>query len=244
MDFENSEIALQKESESEFSLTCSGELVGKVELYCNKFHNRSQYLRLHLPRYEKAWAAPLFSQLQITLKKPMQVMLSSDDTEQIDFLLAGGFSCKRKCYEMEVTANNFLQSRTAAPLEITVPGQSEYTSCCQLLYDYYKVTHAEINPLTADFVDFCEILPVEVCFEKKDGQIRHIAFIEENEIAYIASTDIDNIQSFAASVVSRLFSQYESIYFECDDCDAAAMALKGLFYIEAHESYDTYSRNL
>ncbi len=37
MDFENSEIALQKESECEFSLTCTGKLVGKVELYATNF---------------------------------------------------------------------------------------------------------------------------------------------------------------------------------------------------------------
>lgn len=107
MDFVNGEIALHKESEYGFSLACAGELVGKVELYRNSSHSRNQYLRLHLSRYENAWAALLFSQLQQAVKNPMQVMTSSDDIEQRDLLLAGGFSCKRKCYEMEVTADIF-----------------------------------------------------------------------------------------------------------------------------------------
>ncbi len=239
---QKSGIAISLESDNVYTIGYGEESIGKVRLYGNSFHSQNQYIRLDLFRYESSLALPLFSLLYQTIKKPLQVMVSSDNSEQVDFLLAGGFACKRKCYEVEVTSKDYSPSNTAFPPGIAKRGEPEYAVCCRLLYDYYKGTHEAINPLTADLAAFCEDLPVGVFYAKSGNQIQHFAFVEENEIAYIGSMDADHIQPFAESVASRLFAEYESICFECDDCDIAAMALKSLFHIEPQKSYDTYIR--
>jgi len=47
----------------------------------------------------------------------------------------------------------------------------------------------------------------------------------------------------AAVVVYTIFKKYFTITFECDDCDWAAMQLRGLFQNQSEESYDTYILN-
>lgn len=170
-------------------------------------------------------------------------MLSSDNTEQANFLISGGFLCRRRCYEMKVTARNYAASGKTASLNVARQGQPEYTACCRLLYGSYQETHAAINPLSADFAVFCERLPAEALYGKSDGVIRHAAFVENNEIAYFASADMAGVVPFAEAVVTRLFTRYETIRFECDNCDAAAMALKSLFRSGVQNSWDTYVLN-
>lgn len=223
-----------------FTVFCNEKSIGKIELYSNSFHKQNQYLRLQLSEYETAWAVPLFSHIQKTVKKPLQVMVLSTDAEQVKFLLAGGFVCKRKCYEIDVTAKELILRSEVTPINAAEKGVPEYDMCCRLLFDYYKQTHAEINPLSADYIEFCECLPEKVLYQSCFGNTMHFAFVEENEIAYIGSTNVNSIQSFAESLVQMLFSDYERICFECDNSDAAAMRLKGLFKAEILESFDTY----
>lgn len=223
-----------------FTVFCNEKSIGKIELYSNRFHKQNQYLHLHLSEYETAWAIPLFSDIQKIVKKPLQVMVSSTDAERVKFLLAGGFVCKRKCYEMDVTAKELISKSQVTPMNAAETGVPEYDMCCRLLFDYYKQTHAKVNPLTADYIEFCECLPEKALYQNYLGHTMHFAFVEENEIAYIGSTDVNSIQSFAESLVQMLFSDYERICFECDNGDAAAMQLKGLFKAEISESFDTY----
>lgn len=239
-----SRLVIYCDSDRVLSAAYDGEPVGKIELCRNRFHKQNQYLRLHLADYENAWVFPLFSQIQQAVGKPLQVMVSSEDSRQAELLRAGGFSCVRKCYELEVTSKDYIASNVMLPLESAKQGQPEYTSCCQLLYDYYRDTHAAINPLTADFSEFCEELPVEVFYEKNGEEIRHFAFVEGSEIAYIGSVDVGVMRPFAESIVCMLFAKFESISFECDDCDTAAMTLKDLFCFDPNESYDTYIRRM
>ncbi len=236
-------LVLHRESEMMFSAIYAGKPIGKIALYRNAFHSRNQYLRLHLAAYNSLWAAQLFSQLQEAVQKSLQVMLSSEDTRLAAFLTAGGFACKRRCFEMEVTAKDFVTTNNRIPLETAEKDLPEYDLCCQLLYDYYKQTHAAINPLSADLTAFCESLPPKVFYQKTEGEIKHVAFVEENEIAYTGSTDVGGIRPFAETVAATLFGDYETLCFECDDCDAAAMVLKGLFCTEVQESFDTYVRS-
>ncbi len=237
------EFTLRMDSENMLSVLYAGKPIGSIELYSNDFHNQNQYLRLRLSEYNNLWAAPLFSLLQETVQKPLQVMLSSEDTALAAFLIAGGFERKRSCFEMDVTLENFAAPNSMMPLKTANHGLPEYDLCCRLLFDYYKETHAAINPLTADFEAFCRELPAKAFYQEAGGQIKHFAFVEKNEIAYIGSADIININLFAKTVAAKLFIDYETIYFECDDCDAAAIVLKGLFSTEVRESYDTYVRN-
>ncbi len=237
---ETDALSFYREAENSLAVFCNEKSIGKIELYSNPFHKQNQYLHLHLSEYETAWAVPLFSDIQKTVKKPLQVMVSSTDAEQVKFLLAGGFVCKRKCYEMDVTAKELVLKSESTLINAAEKGVKEYDMCCKLLFDYYKQTHAGVNPLTADYIEFCERLPENVLYQSCLGQITHFAFVEENEIAYIGSTDVSSIQCFTESLVQMLFSDYERICFECDNGDAAAMRLKGLFNTETPESFDTY----
>ncbi len=237
---ETDALSFYREAEKSLAVFCNEKSIGKIEMYSNSFHKQNQYLHLHLSEYGTAWAVPLFSDIQKTVMKPLQVMVSSTDAEQVNFLLAGGFVCKRKCYEMDVTAKELILRSEVTPINAAKKGVPEYDMCCRLLFDYYKQTHAEVNPLTADYIEFCECLPEKVLYQSCLGNTMHFAFVEENEIAYIGSTDVDSIQSFAESLVEILFSDYETICFECDNGDAAAMLLKGLFNTEISESFDTY----
>ncbi len=216
----------------------------QIELYNNPFHEQNQYLRLHMEAYDPLDAGSIFSRLREQAGKTLQVMISSEDKKQREFLLAGGFQCKRRCYEIEASKEKLKEglrfSGNMVPLHRADASLPEYGECAQVMYEYYKCTHERINPLTAELAAFCEVLPKEVLFQRIDGEIKHVAFVEEDEIAYIGSTDPGNIQPFAESLVAVLFDEFETITFECDDCDAVAMTLWQLFSIEAEESYDTY----
>ncbi len=233
-------ITLEKISANIFHVAYGGNHIGQIQSYTNPFHGQNQYLQLHFAAYDPLWARELFSLLQDDIRKPLQIMLSSQDVKQSAFLLAGGFQCKRKCCEMEVSKNDLAISIKGMPLDSASSGSPAYTTCSQLMYDYYKRTHAEINPLTADYPAFCTALPKDAFFQKTDGEIKHFAFVEDNEIAYIGSADAAHVKPFAESLVSALFRKFETIHFECDNCDIAAMTLRQLFSNLTEEAFDTY----
>lgn len=233
-------LALRKESQNKLTVMEDQSPIGRVEWYGNPFHSGHQYLRIHFDTYDQRWAEPLFSLLRHTVGKPLQMMLSSDKTEQADFLIAGGFKRKRRCYEMEVSQKDFVPSPKETPVDVALKGMPTYDACCQLLFSYYKQTHEAVNPLTAAFSAFCDVLPSTALFQRVEGQMVHVAFVDENEIAYVASTDANGIRPFAQAMVQRLFAEHETLCFECDDGDTAAMTLKSLFHTEAQGAWDTY----
>lgn len=57
-------------------------------------------MALELQEYDTSFATPLFEKLATLAERDLQIMLSSDD-ERVDFLIAGGFECKRKCNDLE-----------------------------------------------------------------------------------------------------------------------------------------------
>lgn len=88
------------------------------------------------------------------------------------------------------------------------------------------------------------MLPTKAIYEQIENEVIHAAFIEENEIAYVCTKDKDRFLSFMNAAVRQLFTEYESITFECDDCDWAAMKVLDLFDIESVESYNTYIKDV
>lgn len=56
-----------------------------------------------------------------------------------------------------------------------------------------------------------------------------LAFVEEEEIAYVWGAEPAALREFLQRLVCRLFRQYDALCFECDDCDWAAICLKSLF---------------
>ena len=96
------------------------------------------------------------------------------------------------------------------------------------------------DALTAEPDEFCELLPETVLYQSDEAGFLHCAFVEENEIAYVCTADIRAFAAFAAAVAAELFKEYETICFEADDCDEAAMALKALFASGELSETDTY----
>ena len=121
-------------------------------------------------------------------------------------------------------------------------GSEEYDMCTRFLYEYYRNVHEAVNPLTASYEEFLKLLPDEVYYDSYEGEVRHIAFVEENEIAYVGSRDKSDFGRFITGVVRNLFNLYEELTFEYDDCDETAIVLKDLFEAEVEESYNTYVR--
>lgn len=220
-----------------FELIQHGEHLGRVSAGRDEFHSRNIYLELDLMRYEPAGALELFATLRNALGAPLQVMQSSEDREAEAYLRAGGFRLARRCFEMTVREKDMLPGEYA-PVELYFArkGEAEYEKLCERLYFRYAATHSPISPLTASLEKFCEAVPpTAVC----SGDGRHFAFVQGDEIAYFGG-EAEGFTDFAATLARRMFSRYDSIFFECDDCDELAMTLRGLFRQDEDESWDTY----
>ncbi|WP_155970309.1 GNAT family acetyltransferase [Streptococcus ruminantium] len=124
-----------------FHISYQGRPLGKIHSYQNPYHQTNIYLRLDLVDFDCTIAEQLFQSLQTSLGgKPLQVMLSSAEQERIHFLTAAGFVCKRKCYEFEVTKQDYLS----------------------------QTGHQDINPWTASQEEFEKGLPDLVYTDSKN----------------------------------------------------------------------------
>lgn len=234
-------ITLKKFNQQEYTIFKNNQSLGNIKLYTNSFHTQNCYLQLNLNSYDIAIAAELFNLLSNEINKPLQVMTSSEDRELIIFLENGGFKCKRRCYEMEISPENYIaEAYKKVNLQYCMQGSAEYDMCCQLMYHYYSKTHESINPLTVDYSTFTERLPKQAIYLYKNENIVSVAFVEENEIAYVASNEVADFKDFIRTVVEDMFEKHEDICFECDDCDEAAMELRSLFESDTYDSYNTY----
>lgn len=214
--------------------------IGTIRLSENPYHKQNCYIELKLEYYDNAISAELFKKLAQMIQRPLQVMVNSDNTQITSFLTAGGFVLKRKCYEVEATKEDWVG--TAAPVSLcsAYEGDEIFDLCCMLMYERYKDTHKAVNPWTAELIDFRNQLPSDVCYEADGDTIVNLAFIEENEIAYVYSVDPARFARFAAALVNNLFAEYETVFFESDDCDWVAMRLRGMFVNQEETSFDTY----
>lgn len=232
-------VGLERES-NRFAVFQAGRRIGTAELYDNPCHMSNCYVKLELERWDTGISAELFAQLREIANRPLQVMVSSDDAERVEFLTAGGFRRRRKCYEMEVCAADYRGGNPNMRLLHSHTGEPDYDRCCRKLFDYYVETHRAINPWTADYEAFVRNIPVRLVYEKRDGEITSLVFVEKNEIAYVCGTDRQTFRVFAAGVAAWMLGQYPSICFESDDCDWAAMELRSLFTNLKETSFDTY----
>ncbi len=232
--------------------------IGKIETYTNAFHNKHSYLKLNLKEFDTEIAEEIFYNLSKVINKPLQVMTSSKNKDLINFLLAGNFQLKRKSYELEISKKDLVNSykeklqrsthnTISNNFEYCKKGDENYQLCCDLLFSYYKNTHKAINPLTASFEEFIQELPDTVYYEIQNNKIQNLAFIENNEIAYLASNNFKNFNSFLLSLINMLLKKYNTICFEADDCDYLAINLVKLFKtnneieeLKNLESFNTY----
>ena len=175
-------------------------------------------------------------------KRPLQTSLSSDESECIRLLLESGFLLKRKCYEMNACRSDLLLplEKNQSELFTAEKGSETYAACAEMMFGYYAVTHASVNPLTASLEEFTNILPSSAVYTETNGVIRAVAFIEKNEIAYLASDSPKDLPSFLEALLARMFAKYDRIIFETDDVDPAAMSLMNMFSKRPAVSFDTY----
>jgi len=235
-------ITLQKQDQF-YLILRDGVQIGSAELYDNPYHRTNCYVRLRLRDPDPAISAQLFANLQQLANRPLQVMVSSSNTAMTAFLLAGGFVLGRKCWEVDADADDYVGSRIELPMQEASAGQPAYDQCGRMLYAHYQETHKAVNPWTADEAAFFRQLPETAFYGTGNGRITSLAFTEENEIAYVCGTDRQQFTRFSQALVTKLLKDHARIAFECDDCDWAAMQLRGLFQNQSEESYDTYILN-
>lgn len=210
-----------------------------MKTYTNKFHNKHTYLYI-----ENSEISTIndFDHLLDKYKKPLQIGVDSDNDNLIDLLEKNDFILKRKCYEVEATKADLKYPLEKADIFQCHYGSYEYKKCCQILYDYYALVHYDVSPLTASFAEFVNIIPKDSLYIKEDGIITTCAFVEENEIAYLATSKSDSKtrRVFLSALLTFLFEKYQYIFFEADDTDYFAIELKDIFDINIKSSYDTY----
>lgn len=225
------------QGDNHFELYRDGRTIGCIVVSCNPFHSGHAYLNLGLTEYDPTIAEELFDRLQSQISKPLQVMLYSNKKTICDFLLAGKFTCKRRCFEVEGCREDLTKPISVrVSLNYTTSGEKSYRTASRMLYEYYRGTHEEISPLTADFETFCAGLPdVAVLSPEKT----HAAFLEQEEIAYVASREPRNAEAFLETVLADQLHKWGRVSFECDDCDPVAIQLLN-FFPQPESSYDTY----
>ncbi|MTB63602.1 GNAT family acetyltransferase [Streptococcus sp. zg-86] len=214
--------------------------IGTIHFKENPYHNQNIYLNFQLKQYDISLAPSLFQAILQHTKRPLQVMLDSADQTLIAFLEAGGFTCLRKCYEMEVSVQDYLGN--PAPIQFQMAEQTEniYYRCCNLLLNHYQERHKAISPFTGEKDEFFKELPSTVYYHIEKDDITCLAFLDGNEIAYLWGKSTDCLQPFLNQLIPYLFQQYSSITFEADDVDPCAMTLKSLFTDVTDEHWDTY----
>ena len=216
------------------------EKAGTIRWNINPYHNRNYYLDMDFVSLDCGEVREMFEEIALKLKKPLQVMISSEENEKVAFLESAGFVCKRRCYETEAEKQDYIGQNCAGEIRYAFAGQDIYQQCCELMLDRYCLLHKAINPWTGSREDFFKELPDCVAYTCIDGKLSCFAFIEKEEIAYVYGTDQKEFRSFSEELITKMFQEQELITFESDDCDEIAMELKRLFINQSEESFNTY----
>lgn len=216
------------------------ELLGKIMIYDNPQHTTNAYAKIEFNSLRTDISEELFIKLRMLVLRPLQVMVYSDNIDLINFLVAGGFICKRKCYEIEAIVNDYIGKNFDKQIFECSVGDKYYEECCNMMFNHYVVAHKAVNPWTADYKTFCSKLTNTAMFSKCSGKVMSVAFVENNEIAYVCTSSNEDFYVFAQSLISIMFKEYSSIFFECDDCDYEAMILKNLFIHQDDRAFCTY----
>lgn len=198
-----------------------------LNTYKNHFHNQNIYLEFDLEDMKNI-NTDTFKTISKENHAPLQMMINSEETKKIDLIKENGFKRARVCYSMTVRKSDMI-SKNISELKLfhAKEGEAIYDELAKIYFDYYKKTHESINPLSVDFDEFKEILTKEVYYNDESGM--NLAFVEDNEIAYVYTSDLDKADEFFKGLCKKLFNDYEEIFFEADDVDQSAMHLKNLF---------------
>lgn len=208
-----------------------------METYTNEFHNKHTYIKID--DLEKVKLSDLEA---LSKDRSLQIGIYSDQLDLIEFLKKAGFILKRKCYEVEVTREDLKNPLGTKRLEtkLTSKGEMDFEKASELTFKYYKKTHKNVSPLTVGLEKFKEILPEKVFYYKKESQVLMAAFLENEEIAYLAGFEEKLADEFINDLLIYLFKHYEEIFFEADTTDPLATKLKNKFVEKFDPTFDTY----
>lgn len=204
----------------------------------NPFHNQNLYIDFDLEDIKNI-NTDTFKDISKENHAPLQMMIDGNETEKKNFIKERGFKRARVCYSMTVRKSDML-SKDISGLKLlhAKEGEAIYDELAKIYFDYYKKTHDSINPLSVDFDEFKEILTKEVYYNDESGM--SLAFVKDNEIAYVYTSNLDKAEDFFKSLCEKLFNDYEEIFFEADDVDQSAMHLKNLFNGGVDEITETW----
>lgn len=208
-----------------------------METYTNKFHKNHTYIKINDIKKVKV------GDLEVLVKdKPLQIGIDSDQLAVIDLLKKAGFILKRKCYEVEVTREDLKNPLGTKKLEtkLTSKGEKPYEKASELIFKYYQKTHEDVSPLTVGLEKFKEILQDQAFYYEKEGQVLMAAFLENEEIAYLAGFEDNLADDFINDLLIYLFKNHQEIYFESDNTDPLATRLRNKFQVKFDLTFDTY----
>lgn len=209
-----------------------------ISIKKNHFHKKNIYVDFDLDDMKNI-NIDTFRKISEENHAPLQMMIDHEETDKRDFIKNNGFKRMRVCYSMSVRKSDMLK-RCIAKLYLfhAKEGETIYDELAKIYFAYYKKTHKSINPLTVDFDEFKNILTKDVYYNDEDGIA--LAFVEDNELAYVYASDLDKADDFFKSLCEKLFNNYEEIFFEADDVDASAMQLKNIFSGGVDEITETW----
>lgn len=204
----------------------------------NPFHNQNIYVDFDLDDMKNI-NIDTFRKISEENHAPLQMMIDHEETDKRDFIKNNGFKRMRVCYGMSVRKND-MATKCVAKLDLlhAKEGEAIYNDLAKIYFDYYKKTHKSINPLSVDFEEFKEILTKEVYYNEESSI--NLAFVEDNEVAYVYTSDLDKADDFFKNLCEKLFNYYEEIFFEADDVDESAMRLKNIFIDGVDEITETW----
>ena len=208
-----------------------------METYTKEFHNKHTYIKIN--DIEKVTVGDLED---LAKERPLQIGIDSDQLAVIDLLKKSGFILKRKCYEVEVTREDLKNPIGTPKLEtkLTSKGELAFEKASDLVFKYYKKTHEDVSPLTVGLKEFKEILPDQAFYYEKESQVLMAAFLENEEIAYLAGFEEKLADEFINDLLIYLFKHYEEIFFEADTTDPLATKLRNKFVEKSDLTFDTY----
>lgn len=213
-----------------------------METYTNNFHSKNLYIKIK----DISQIRPEdFDKLIKKSGRDLQIGLYSGEGDVIAFLKKCGFKLKRITYELEVGKFDLKNPLTDDDIRLkkTTKGQKSYDICLKLLYNYYKKTHQSINPLSVGLEEFARTIPENAIYYEEYGKIIFAAFLENDEIAYLAGSDLKNPEALIAATLREIFKENEKIYFEADNTDPLASMMKDFFKENSESTYETYVKS-
>ena len=208
-----------------------------METFINEFHNKHTYIKINDIK-----KVSLDDFKALAKEKPLQIGVDSNQIDLIELLKKAGFILKRKCYDVEVSREDLKNPLGPKRFEtkLTNKGEMAYEKASNLVFRYYKKTHEQVSPLTVDYEKFKEILPDQAFYYEKNGEMILAAFLENEEIAYLAGFEEKLADDFINDLLIYLFGKYKEIFFEADNTDPLATKLKNKFLEKFDPTFDTY----